>query len=237
MSSYILDTEAHGLVEPHATEIAYVAVSFDAHGQLMLQTDKAFEQRFNPLKKITLGSQAITGIFDEDVATMPPHTDFQLPQDCAYLIGHNIDFDCEVLTNAQCELSAIKRICTLALARHFYPQLDSHSLGALLCFFEPKIAKKNIKFAHGAKYDIWFTFLVLRAICYHHHITDMAQLYHASELARQPTVMHFGKYKGVAIKDLPLDYVDWLLKQAELDPYLALALKAHSLVEANKPIV
>lgn len=164
MSSYILDTEAHGLVEPHATEIAYIGVVFSPAGELILQTHNAFEQRFNPHKKITLGSQAITGIFDDDVADKPPHTDFQLPKDCEYLIGHNIDFDADVLTNADCDLSSIKRICTLALARHFFPQLDSHSLGALLCFFEPQVAKKNIKFAHGAKYDIWFTFLVLKAI-------------------------------------------------------------------------
>ncbi|MFO1382174.1 MAG: DUF3820 family protein [Moraxella osloensis] len=40
--------------------------------------------------------------------------------------------------------------------------------------------------------------------------------------------MRFGKHKGVAIKDLPADYVDWLLKQADLDPYLHLALTENS---------
>jgi len=225
MSSYILDTEAHGLVEPHATEIAYIGVVFSPAGELMLQTHNAFEQRFNPHKKITLGSQAITGIFDDDVADKPPHTDFQLPKDCEYLIGHNIDFDAEVLTNADCDLSSIKRICTLALARHFFPQLDSHSLGALLCFFEPQVAKKNIKFAHGAKYDIWFTFLVLKSICEQQQIGDMDHLYALSEKARIPSTMGFGKHKGILIKDLPSDYVDWLLKQADLDPYLTIALQ------------
>ena len=107
MSSYILDTEAHGLVEPHATEIAYIGVVFSPAGELILQTHNAFEQRFNPHKKITLGSQAITGIFDDDVADKPPHTDFELPKDCEYLIGHNIDFDADVLTNAKCDLSNI----------------------------------------------------------------------------------------------------------------------------------
>ena len=70
--------------------------------------------------------------------------------------------------------------------------------------------------------------MVLKAICYQHRITDMAQLYQASEHARKPTVMRFGKHKGVAIKDLPADYVDWLLKQADLDPYLHLALTEDS---------
>ena len=46
-----------------------------------------------------------------------------------------------------------------------------------------------------------------------------------SEIARIPTVMTFGKHKGVPIKDLPADYKRWLLGQPELDPYLIKALK------------
>lgn len=176
MSAYILDTEAHDIINPHATEIAYIKVGFPAE-QLAYLEPKAFEQRFNPCQKISLGSQAITGIFDEDVADKPSHTDFNLPADCAYLIGHNIDFDCEVLKNAQCDLSNVKRICTLALARHFYPTLDNHTLGALLCYFHPEIAKKNLKHAHGAKYDIWFTFLVLKSICEQQHITTLSLIH------------------------------------------------------------
>ena len=38
-------------------------------------------------------------------------------------------------------------------------------------------------------------------------------------------VVAFGKHKGTAIKDLPSDYANWLLKQDELDPYLRTALE------------
>lgn len=225
MTAYILDTEAHDLKEPHATEIAYIKVGFGDTGLAYLEP-KAFEQRYNPLKKISLGSQAITGIFDDDVAGNPPHTDFNLPNDCEFLIGHNIDFDCDVLKNADCDLTNVKRICTLALARQFYPDLDNHTLGALLCYFEPSIAKKNLSHAHGAKYDIWFTFLILKSMCEKLGIDNIAKLYQMSETARKPTHMTFGKYKGTAIVDLPSDYVDWLLKQSEIDAYLKLALES-----------
>lgn len=224
MTAYILDTETHDIINPHATEIAYIKVGFGVDNQLAYLEPKAFEQRYNPLQKISYGSQSITRIFDEDVADKPPHTEFTLPSDCEYLIGHNIDFDCEVLTNADCDLSAVKRICTLALARHCYPNLDNHTLGAVLCFLHTDIAKKNLKHAHGAKYDIWFTFLVLKSICQAKNISDIKALYELSEQARIPSVMGFGKHKGVAISDLPSDYVDWLLKQNELDPYLKIAL-------------
>ena len=225
MTTYILDSEAHDIIEPHATEIAYIKVGFGAAQQLGYLDAHAFEQRYNPQKPISLGSQSITQIFDEDVADKPLHTNFVLPADCTYLIGHNIDFDCQVLVNAQCDLDKVKRICTLALARYFYPSLDSHTLGALLCYFHPAIAKKNLKHAHGAKYDIWFTFLVLKSICEQQQIGDMDHLYALSEKSRIPSTMGFGKHKGILIKDLPSDYVDWLLKQADLDPYLTIALQ------------
>lgn len=223
MTAYILDTETHDIINPHATEIAYIKVGF-VEEMLIYLEPKAFEQRYNPEQKISLGSQAITRIFDDDVADQPVHTTFELPNDCAYLIGHNIDFDCEVLKNAECDVSSIKKICTLALSRYCYPDIDSHTLGAMLCYLHSDIAKKNLKHAHGAKYDIWFTFLILKTMCEKLHITDLPTLYDMSEKARKPTHLNFGKYKGTAIADLPDDYVQWLLKQPELDPYLKLAL-------------
>ncbi|ELA09231.1 exonuclease [Moraxella macacae 0408225] len=224
MTAYIFDAEAHDLKNPCATEIAYIKVGF-VETDLTYLESKAFEQRYNPQQKISYSSMAITRIFDEDVANMPPHTDFALPNDCQYLIGHNIDFDCEVLANANCDLSQIKRICTLALARFCYPDLDGHTLGAVLCYLHPDIAKKNLAHAHGAKYDIWFTFLILKTMCKKLNIDNIAKLYEVAANARKPTHMTFGKYKGMAINELPSDYVDWLLKQNEIDPYLKLALE------------
>ena len=45
-------------------------------------------------------------------------------------------------------------------------------------------------------------------------------------MARIPTVMTFGKHKGMVIKDVPRDYVRWLLGQPDVDPYLRQALTA-----------
>ena len=66
MTTYILDTETTGLVEPHMTEAAYSIVDI-INGQVnVLQEPRA--KRFNPLKEICLGSMAISHICDEDVA-------------------------------------------------------------------------------------------------------------------------------------------------------------------------
>ena len=50
-------------------------------------------------------------------------------------------------------------------------------------------------------------------------------IWQASELARIPTIMPFGKHKGTAIADIPADYKRWLLGQPDVDPYLRKALE------------
>jgi hypothetical protein len=49
-----------------------------------------------------------------------------------------------------------------------------------------------------------------------------------SEIARIPTVMTFGKHKGAALKDIPGDYEQWLLKQPDVGQYLVKALRGEA---------
>jgi exodeoxyribonuclease X len=46
-----------------------------------------------------------------------------------------------------------------------------------------------------------------------------------SETARVPTVMPFGKHRGVAMAEVPADYKRWLRGQPDVDPYLRQALE------------
>ena len=51
------------------------------------------------------------------------------------------------------------------------------------------------------------------------------EVWKLSEIARVPTVMMFGKHKGTPIREVPNDYKQWLLRQPDVDPYLATALR------------
>lgn len=230
MTTYILDTETTGLIEPHMTEAAYSIVDINDGKVIVLQQPRS--KRFNPLKAISLGSMATSHICDEDVANETPHTAFRLPSSVDYLIGHNIDYDMQVLKNAGVTHTP-KLICTQAMACYLLPTLDSHKLVALLYHFHRDTARNQAKQAHAAIADIYFTQLVLSSLIdlansQGHAITDVASLYDFSQLARIPTHMSFGKYKGQAITDLAATsdgagYLKWLLKQDNVDPYLAQA--------------
>ncbi|MEC5211127.1 exodeoxyribonuclease X [Psychrobacter sp. PL15] len=230
MTTYILDTETTGLIEPHMTEAAYSIVEINDGKVFALQAPRA--KRFNPLKEISLGSMAISHICDEDVADEPPHTDFRLPNSVEYLIGHNIDFDMAVLKNAGVTHTP-QLICTNAMANFLLPTLESHKLVSLLYHFHRNIARAQAKNAHAAIADIYFTELVPGSLIdlaniQGHVITDVDSLYEFSQMARVPTHLSFGKHKGEAIADLAANsdgagYLKWLLKQDNVDPYLAQA--------------
>ena len=127
----------------------------------------------------------------------------------------------------------MKRICTLALSRALYPHLDSHSLGALSYFLSfPDFCgemRERLKGAHDALSDALLTLGLLRNIIFASGISyplDFNELWEKSEEARIPTVMPFGKHKGVPLKEVPSDYKRWLRGQPDVDPYLLKALEA-----------
>lgn len=214
MNAIILDTETTGLQDPHATEIAWIEID-----PAFTATGKEFCERFNPQKPIEAGASKVTGIYDKDVAHLPPHSTFTLP-DTTYLIGHNVQYDLKVLRNAGVNLSKIKPICTCVLARQFFSELPKFSLGALLAHFYPNDKATYQNHAHGAYHDVLFTHKVLMALNERIGVNDFETLF----LKSLPTIMPFGKHKGKKISQVPIDYRLWLAKQ-DIDEPLRVALR------------
>lgn len=103
-----------------------------------------------------------------------------------------------------------------------WPQAEAHNISALIYLISKGStkAREMLKGAHRADADIILTANILMHIVHHLNISNIDALYVASEEARIPEQINFGKHRGTAIKDLPHDYVQWLLRQDELDPYL-----------------
>ena len=217
LKAIVFDTETTGKRNPELIEAAWVRLS----NLTPLTISESFNQRYRPDKPIELGAIATHHILDEELINCTPHTEFQLPQDVVYLIGHNIDYDWNVIGNPN-----IKRICTLALARKVWPNLDSHSQSALLYYVDRDHARDKLKNAHSALADVENCAFILDKICSELKVNSIDDLYNISENARIPSLMTFGKHKGTAIADIPKDYKEWLLKQIDLDPYLKKVLES-----------
>ena len=225
MNAIIFDTETTGVSEPVIVEAAWLRLTDPDDCEIADE----FLQRYNPGKPIELGAMATHHILDADVAGCPPAAEFRLPDGAAYLIGHNIDFDWRAIGEPP-----VKRICTLALSRHLFPELDAHTQSAMVYHFaeDRAAARDQLRNAHSALADVrnchWVLIALLDELERRGELqppSSWEDVWQISERARVPTVMSFGKHKGERIADIPSDYKAWLLRQPDVDPYLVKALR------------
>lgn len=232
-AAIVLDTETTGLDAPEVIALANTAA---LEGPTNLAGDIGL-QYFKPSKAISLGALATHHIIDEELADAPPWPGRWLPPEgIEYLVGHNVDFDWKAIGQPH-----IARICTLALSRSLWPDLDSHSLGALTYYFQGRVAGRELlRKAHSADQDVHLCLLllgeILRTIP---GMTSWHQVWQASERARVPTRFTFGKYgpkdgkPGLLIADVRRQdpgYIRWCLGVPDFanDPYLTKALRGEA---------
>lgn len=225
MQAIILDTETHTL-NGQPIEIAYAPIQIH-DGKLTLDKSQIFDQLYRVDEPISYAAMAVHHILESELVDQPHYTSFSLPQDTTYIIGHNIDYDIRALEKCGVDISKIKAICTLALARLVWPDAEAHNISALIYMISKgsEKAREMIRKAHRADMDIILTANILMHIVHHLKLNSIEELYEASEDARIPRSINFGKHRGTAITELPSDYVQWLLRQEDLDPYLRKALE------------
>lgn len=225
MQAIILDTETHTL-NGQPIEIAYAPVDILDH-KISLDKSQLFDQLYSCDEPISFAAMAVHHILESELAGQPHYSTFKLPQETTYIIGHNIDYDIRAIEKCGVDTTSIKAICTLALARHVWPDAEAHNISALIYMITrgSDRAREMIRKAHRADMDIILTANILMHIVHHLKISSIEALYQASEEARIPRSINFGKHRGTAIAELPADYVQWLLRQEELDPYLRKALE------------
>lgn len=226
MQAIILDTETHTL-NGLPIEIAYAPIQIQ-EGKLSLDRSQIFDQLYSiGDEKISYASMAVHHILESEIANQPNFETFSLPSETIYIIGHNIDYDIRAIQQCGVDTSKIKAICTLALARLVWPDAEAHNISALIYLISKgsEKAREMLKGAHRADADIILTANILMHIIFKLNIQNIEALFETSEDARIPRTINFGKHRGTTISELPTDYVKWLLKQEDLDPYLRKALE------------
>ena len=183
--------------------------------------EEGFCQRFCPDidTPIKWGALAVHHILRTELSGCPPSS--LAPsrvEESVYWIGHNIDFDWKALGSPK----GVKRICTLAMARKLWPELDSHNLSAVTYFTQGAnhATRAKLKGAHSALHDVELCRELLRLQIELSGVTSFEELYLFSENARIPTIMTFGKHKGKPVSSVDRGYMNWYRKQADPDPYL-----------------
>ncbi|WP_221622623.1 DUF3820 family protein [Burkholderia sp. Bp8990] len=225
MNALILDTETTDATDDRQLiEAAYMRVALQPGYSYVSIASAPFVMRYKPTAPIAFGAMATHHILPEDLEGCPPHDSFTLPGSVEYLIGHSIDFDWQTIGSPV----HVKRICTLAMARKVWPDV-SHTLSALTYMLsdDRELTRDALRNAHSAKADVIFCLDLLNAIIAKAGPFDSLEaLWQFSEECRVPDTFTFGKHKGEKIADVPVDYVMWLMRQPDVDPYLMTALRA-----------
>lgn len=222
----ILDTELTGLDEPDVIQLA-------AKGPLEFGRNSAWATgevlHFKPRKPITIGAMATHRIIPEDLETYPVWPgSYALPPQVGYLIGHGIDIDWAAIGAP----AHIKRICTLALAKRYWPDLDSYKLVALMFHLvSAPTAREMTANAHNAAVDITLTEFVLDNLIDEinrqrggalPHVQSWETLWEISEAARIPLRMGFSKHKGMLYTEVPTGMLEWMVDPVrvnDMDPW------------------
>lgn len=240
-----IDVEATGLNAPEPVEVTlYIVPDGPAHWPI--DSNMLWTQRYEPSKAMELGAIATHHIVPADLRGCPPSSSFVLTPAVKYIIGHNVDYDWQVIGSP----AHVRRICTLALSHLAWPDLSSHKLTALMYHTQgatPAVRDLVIQ-AHGSRPDTQMLFQVFSEILplvvppeKWANLT-WEDVWAISEEARIPKRMDFGKYgpkpeegrmQGMLISDMRKPhneggdpgYVKWLLANACSDkPYLMKAL-------------
>lgn len=188
-----------------------------------VQTGFEWMAYFNSGRPISPFVTKIHGITDADVAGLE-RFDLQKFELSDYLIGHNVHFDWGVIGRPSTKL-----ICTVRLARLAFPEWSRYSQSRCIeQLIGEAAAREMTAAAHDALGDARMCYLLYKACCERLQIepTDFAAAHRMANQAKPVRQMPFGKYKGRAIKDLPSNYVQWLLSNVQgMKPSLYSALQ------------
>lgn len=223
MTVWIFDTESTDRKNGEIIEAAWLHMQpvYDLAGrndQIDLHFIGEHALRFKPSKPITFGAMAVHHILPEELEGFPPSSEFKLPADVAYLIGHSIDFDWEAVGSPK----LVKRIDTHAIAQWLWPEATGYSQTALIYMLEGATPETRamVKDAHSALADVRLNHGLLRHILrLKPEITTWSQLWAYSEECRIPRTCPMKKYEGVLLADLDDGFINWCLNLYDLDPY------------------
>ena len=211
-TALIIDTETDQGRDPRPIQVATINVA----------TGFEWMKYFNSGRTISPVVIKVHGITNEAVAGLEGFDldKFELPD---YLIGHNVRFDWRVIGRP-----ATKLICTVRLARIAFPEWRYYGQSKCIEQLLGKDEASTLTIAaHDALGDARMCYLLYKACCERLQLapTDFAAVHSIANTANPVGKMPFGKYKGKTIKEVPIDYIKWMLGNIHnLQPSLYSAL-------------
>ena len=214
----VIDLETTG-IEPPAAEIiefGRVDVVVDAAGA-RVEPPQAWLYR--PLRGIPPETMAVHHITEADFR---PDTPVCTPENLhaavwsgpapTALVAHSCAFERQFVTEAT--TGPIPWICTYKVAMHVWPDAPRHSNQVLRYWRNLTLDTALAMPPHRAGPDAWVTA---------HLVADLAQFASLEQMVawtKEPRPMPkltFGKHRGQTWAQVPIDYLQWMQRQTDMD--------------------
>jgi DNA polymerase III epsilon subunit-like protein len=223
----IVDVETTG-VDPDADAIVEIAVLRSRGG--VLQT---FHSLVNPGFPIPPTASAVHHITDDDLAGAPRIEDLVLELvdllDGSIPVAHNARFDaCFVDPALGVDPDPKAWICAMRLAKHLMPDSPTFSNQGLRYWLRTKPRSEGLG-PHRAIDDCHVTFQNLLHLLALSQASGARTIEDVLAMSNEPiisTVCPFHKHDGKPWADVPIDYIEWTLRErADLDEDMRITLE------------
>lgn len=212
----VADTETTGLRKPPppATGVVQVAyLEIDANLNIL----KVFNELVDPGCPIEGPAEAVHGISDDMVFGKPKLAEVFHIAEPVLFIAHNAKFDLPRLAEGMD--NCVDVLCTLEAARKYLKGQPNNKLLTLIRHFGLEEHQ-----AHDALGDVRMALSVLKLLLETTGFT-LQELVERTKVPIVPTTINFGRHAGKSLKDLPTQYIDWLLALTDLNAGLRKGLE------------
>jgi exodeoxyribonuclease X len=213
----VIDLETTGLAPPaEIIEIGRSDLVWGADGPMI---ENPLAWLYRPLNGIPPENMAVHHITEDDFGPNAPACTSDRLRAAIFhlsapeiLVAHNCEFERQFITPEV--TGAIPWICTLKVALRVWPDAPRHSNQVLRYWRGMKLDHARAMPPHRAGPDAWVTA---------HILADLAQFASFDEMiawTNEPKLlptMTFGKHRGAGWDSIPIDYLQWMSGQADMD--------------------
>ncbi len=213
----VVDIETTG-TEPPAEIIEFGRADVVLDGS-SYRIERPMARLYRPINGIPPETMAVHHITEDDFDLQSPACSEERLRQAVWggaapdvLVAHNCEFEQQFVTEVVTD--SLPWICTYKVALRVWPEAPRHSNQVLRYWRGLKLEAELAMPPHRAGPDAWVTANILVELLSLASISEMITWTKEPKLL--PTIP-FGKHRGLSWADAPQDYLQWMVRQSDMD--------------------
>lgn len=213
----VIDIETTGTARPaEIIEFGRADVVYDGADAVV---ERPMARLYRPLHGIPPETMAVHHITEADFSEDTPVCTPEVLRKAVWggaapdvLVAHNSEFEQQFVTQAATD--ALPWICTYKVALRAWPEAPRHSNQVLRYWRGLELDPQFAMPPHRAGPDAWVTGHLLADLL---RTTSVEQMIAWTKEPKLLATIPFGKHRGQSWTEAPMDYLQWITRQADMD--------------------